>query len=250
MDYIAFYCALKHSSENEDFLIQSLKSYDIGSFLVVREIAEFTHQLTNGEHYHFLVQMSNEDYGRYRKRVFIDHYKLRGQAKKGEPRQYGKVNYLKNPDRMAIYMMKDFNQDEKSKSIVATTMTDSQLETWHQQSFKKGDKEQFRDVLEKYVEEQLKLECTKLVRTIMKLDDEILCQLDEREVVEGILWHVSEYYVKFNRQNAISTDEKNPYRGKKLSITKAQIRNFQNYFLLYNPMFKEVPDFIISALLE
>lgn len=247
MDYIAFYCALKHSPENEDFLIKSLLSYDIGSYLVVREIAEFTHQLTNGEHYHFLVQMSNEDYTRFRKRVFLDHYKLRGQAKKGLPRQYGKVNYLKNPDRMAVYMMKDFNQEEKEKSVVATTMSDSQLETWHQQSFKKGEKEAYRDKVEAYVMESL-LESHKDV--LLQVMGETYASNNCAIQVQELHHEIAKCYVRFVRENAKSTDEQNPYRGKKLSLTTAQIKNFQNYFILFNDIFKYVDDNIILSLIN
>ena len=43
------------------------------------------------EHYHFLVQIEDPAtfYTRFRKRVFIDKYALRGQAKKELPRQHG-----------------------------------------------------------------------------------------------------------------------------------------------------------------
>lgn len=137
VDYIAFFAAVTHTKENETFMVESLKSYDIGEYLVVKETSENSHKLTNGEHYHFLVQMKNEDYIRYRKRVFLDHFKLRGKAKNGLGRQYGKVNYLKDPDRMAIYMCKDVDkwkegeeEQHEYQSIVACTFTQAQLASW------------------------------------------------------------------------------------------------------------------------
>lgn len=140
LDYIAFFAAISHSPETEEYLVKSLLNYEIGSYLIVRETSANSHKLTNGEHYHFLVQMADIDYTRFRKRVFLDHFKLSGNSKGGKVRAYGKVNYLKDPDRMAVYMMKD-------DSVVATTFSESQLKSWYEQSFKKSEQKGYKDLL-------------------------------------------------------------------------------------------------------
>lgn len=242
MDYIAFFCALKHSTDNEDFLLNSLLSYDIGEYLIVRETAQDSHKLTNGEHYHFLVQMKNDDYTRYRKRVFIDRYKLRGQAKGGMGRQYGKVNYLKDPDRMAVYMLK-----ETKDNVVATTMTPQQLDSWKEQSFKKGEKDTYKDRVEAYVVESLwKSHRDVLLQVMGETYANNNCAIQ----VQDIHHEIAKCYVRFVRENAQSKDEQNPYKGKKLSLTRAQIKNFQNYFILFNDIFKYVDDNIILSLIN
>lgn len=154
MEYIAFYCAVRHGCDTEKFLVDRLKDYQIGRYLIVRERSLGKHAESDGQHYHFLVEMSNDDYIRYRKRVFIDHFKLRGRAVEGKARQYGKVQYLKDPDRMAIYMCKSILDDvpeDASSNVVATTMTASQLELWHQQSYKKIEKVALREKIIEFI---------------------------------------------------------------------------------------------------
>ena len=241
MDYIAFFCALKHSPEREEYLLNSLTSYDIGEYLIVRETAHDTHKLTNGQHYHFLVQMNNDDYVRYRKKVFIDHFKLRGQAKDGFGRQYGKINYLKSPDRMAIYMMK-----EDSDNVVATTMTQSQLERWKEQSFQKSEKDTYRDKVENYIVQQLWEHHQDDVFEIMHPSG-VLC--DELKV-HKLHQEIARYYIKFVRENSRDTNKENPYMGKRLTLSRVQIKNFQNYFILFNDIFKYVNDNQILSLIN
>lgn len=208
LDYIAFFAAVKHSSETEEFMIKSLLNYEVGSYLIVRETSANSHKLTNGEHYHFLVQMEDADYTRYRKSVFIDHFKLCGRSTKDKVRAYGKVNYLKDPDRMAVYMMKD-------DSVVASTFSDSQLNSWYEKSFKKSEQKGYKDFLKIYVDENLDV-------GLQGSSDDVfvrICMLQ----------------VKYNRiiaQQTKSSD--NPMGGMKNSLTKAQLTNFSNWYLLYH----------------
>ena len=207
IEYIAFYAAINHSTENEKYLIDCLKSYDIGSYLIVREVAENAHKLTNGEHYHFLVQMNNDDYTRFRKRVFLDHFKLKGRATKNQSRQYGKVNYLKDPDRMAVYMMKDNN-------VVESTFTEGQLESWYQQSFKKSEQRTYKDELTNYVKEHLEVNWHK--------DEEY-----------DIFCKICELQVKFNRWIAVVSREEHCLGGMKNSLTRAQLINYSVWYMTY-----------------
>lgn len=98
MDYIAFMCHT--TQEHFDYLEETLKEYNIGTYFIGYEAQPY-------EHYHFLVEMSNEDYVKFRKRVFIDKLKLRGQARQGQPRQYGKVNSIKDIEKMKSYTIKE-----------------------------------------------------------------------------------------------------------------------------------------------
>ena len=55
--------------EMVDYLEDTLKEYNIGTYFIGYEEKPY-------EHFHFLVEMENEDYVKYRKRVFIDKLKL------------------------------------------------------------------------------------------------------------------------------------------------------------------------------
>ncbi len=207
LDYIAFFCAVRHTDENEKYLIEMLKNYDIGSYLIVRETSPVAHKDTDGDHYHFLVQMKSDDWGRFRKRVFIDHFKLRGQAKSGLSRQYGKVNYLKDPERMAIYMLKD-------NSVVESTFTDSQLQSWYKQSYSKSESVGLKEKLVIYVKQRLSLSdwysCDGLGPT-------------DANDIRKVFFEICELYVMYYREHNIDK-----------TITKSQLSNFANYYMIYH----------------
>lgn len=104
----AFFCAIKHEYDFEIYKIWNEYRDQIGQYVISKEISEDgTHAETNGEHFHFCAQMSNETYHRISKRLFKDRFKLRGQAKDGLPKQYGKVSEIRDEARMIAYCLKD-----------------------------------------------------------------------------------------------------------------------------------------------
>lgn len=113
LQYHSFFAAIKHTEA--DHLFNILMEYNIGTYIIAREIANGAHEETQGEHFHFVVEMSTTDYHKYAKRIFKDKYKLRGQASKGKPRQYGKVKQIENIEKMKAYVMKDDNYTTNMK---------------------------------------------------------------------------------------------------------------------------------------
>lgn len=85
-----------------------LEYQSVGNYLVSAEETPY-------EHLHFIVEMSEQDYKRYSKRLFVDKYKLRGQAGRkgtiheGKPRQYGKVKEIHDIFKACCYTVKDGN---------------------------------------------------------------------------------------------------------------------------------------------
>lgn len=140
----AFFGAIKH--EHKDEVVDILKQYDIGLFIVSLEVSQDSHKATDGQHMHFYVEMSPQDYTRFAKRIFIDRFKLKGKATKGESRQYGKVQKIENVQRMKAYTVKDGN--------IVTNMSEGELELLKNISFKKQDKE---DEFEKLMEEMTRI---------------------------------------------------------------------------------------------
>lgn len=111
--------------EHIDYVETTLNNYGIGNYIIAME--ETTYQ-----HMHFLVQMTDEDYHKFSKRVFKDKFKLRGRAVKGEPRQYGKIHNIEDIEKAKAYTCKDGN--------LRTNMTDAQIQKYVDASFEKEDK--------------------------------------------------------------------------------------------------------------
>lgn len=145
MEYIAFMAAIKH--EHREYVMETLKEYDIGAYLVSFETAKDSHKETNGEHIHFLVQMTIKDYNAYSKRVFIKKFALRGKAAKDKPRQYGKVQKIESIDRMAAYTLKDGN--------IESNMSQAQLDAYREISHQRDDERTLQDALFDYMKECL-----------------------------------------------------------------------------------------------
>lgn len=137
LEYIAFMCACEHKLY--DYLEETLKEYAIGKYLMAAEVTKDSHSETNGEHFHFLVQMTDADYHKYSKRCFKDKLKLRGKAIDGKPRQYGRVKQIENIDRMAAYTIKQGN--------IRTNMTEAQLNAYKQITFESKEEKNFEDEL-------------------------------------------------------------------------------------------------------
>lgn len=196
MQYLAFFAAIKHSQI--EFLIQILTEYPIGAYLIGLETTTDSHKETNGEHFHFLVQMEDKDYHKFSKRIFIEKYKLRGRALTDKPRQYGKVNKIEDLTRMAAYTIKDGN--------IRTNMTEEQLADYKAISFKKEEKETFRDELIEFIRND-----------VGYMEGPYDCHRDPTfmEIGESII----KYYRKLH---------------KKLTLSKSQIESHIRYYQLYN----------------
>ncbi len=125
-DWIAFMCHLDRGYFNDIQTI--LDEYNPQRYIIAYENEPY-------EHFHFLVQIEEPAtfYTRFRKRVFIDKYKLRGQAKKDLPRQYGKVRDIEDLNKMASYTVK--NEDFRVYNI-----DEEEINEIIENSFNKSDK--------------------------------------------------------------------------------------------------------------
>lgn len=141
MSWHSFFCAVKH--DWYDYLEDTLQEYDIGYYLIGAENAPGKHKKSEGDHFHFMVQMLPKDYNSFSKRVFIDKFKLSGRARNGEGRQYGKVKNIEDEFKMKAYTVKDGN--------FRTNVPTDELEIIVATAFKKGEKQtedrKFRDRL-------------------------------------------------------------------------------------------------------
>ncbi len=133
--HLAFFGAIPHSQI--DYLNEVLQEYSIGEYVLCGETTTDAHKETQGEHFHFVVQMSLKDYHKFSKRIFIDKYKLRGVAKKGLPRQYGKVKVIENLAKMKAYTVKGGD-----KALIRTNLSCTELDALILESFQNEEKNQ------------------------------------------------------------------------------------------------------------
>lgn len=134
--WLAFFAAIKH--EHTESVLECLKKYDIGQFIIAKEKAGAAHSETEGEHLHFCVEMPPEQYVNFSKCCFIDKYKLRGRAPAGQSRQYGKVKEIRNLQKMQAYTLKDGDY--------ITNMDEEVIKELYKQSAKKVEKKNIYDI--------------------------------------------------------------------------------------------------------
>lgn len=208
MEYLAFMSAIRH--EHIEYVEGTLKEYDIGAYLIAMETCKDSHKETNGEHLHFLVQMTETDYHKYSKRVFKDKFKLRGKAVKDKPRQYGKVSKINDLERMGAYCIKDGN--------IVTNMTEQQLQSYKEISFKATEVKDFRQKLMEHLEVYCHNNTT--------LDR--YCQNVQPQFIE-IGTEILRYYRTLEN---------------KLPLSKSQIESHIRYFQMYHQKDKDAEQLI------
>ena len=116
-----------------DIIEQSLTSgrYDICEYLIAHE-----HPPNCYSHYHIAFEGTDKTYHAWSKYLFKDKYKLRGQAKGGKPRQYGKIRDIENLEKLLTYCVKDGN--------VRSNISSDRMERYFANSFKKDEKKNFQ----------------------------------------------------------------------------------------------------------
>ena len=210
MEWIAFFCAVRH--ENYDYLENTLQEYDIGLYLMAAEVTPLAHQATDGQHFHFLVQMNDTDYHKFAKRVFSDKFKLAGRAGNGKARQYGRVKKIEDLERLAAYTVKDGN--------IRSNMSEEQLKVYKEQAFTLEEKKDFRDKLMEY-----------LIVSVKELVDHKkdryfkFKQFQDKDGHADLKWKPVELYTMIIKY----------YRNlpEKLPVTPAQIESHVRYFMMY-----------------
>jgi hypothetical protein len=128
--WYAFFGAIRHLHMTEIHKIWD--ETDKGLYVVSKEISSESHQDTDGEHFHFVAEMTPIVYHAFSKRLFKDRFNLRGVAKDGLSRQYGKVKEIKDINRMIAYSLKDGDY--------ITNISDDEIDRYKLISFAKIEK--------------------------------------------------------------------------------------------------------------
>jgi hypothetical protein len=80
-------------------ILNHLKQYPIGDYVIARETDPYVH-------YHLFIEMDEADYNAFIQKVVRKQWKLRGRALTDKPKQYGKVKEIKKRDKMLAYTLK------------------------------------------------------------------------------------------------------------------------------------------------
>uniref|UniRef100_UPI004047C430 hypothetical protein n=1 Tax=Algoriphagus sp. TaxID=1872435 RepID=UPI004047C430 len=120
-----------HTAQLVKFLLKYIN--DDAEYIVGLETCETAHKETNGQHFHFAVEMEEKQYDNFRKSILVNHYKLRGRATKNLPRQYGKCKEVRDIDKFLAYTCKDQN-------IVTNIDDKKRIDAYIQESYKREEK--------------------------------------------------------------------------------------------------------------
>ena len=153
--WIAFMAVLPHSLSQE--IVEKLTSYpSTEGYIIAMETAQGSHSETNGEHFHFVVQMSPDDYNKLCNTFFKNKHKLRGRALKDKPRQYGRVKNIQDLDKMMAYTCKDAN--------IISNLTDEQLDKYINMSFKKQVDRNLEDDIIEFIQKDIERDIDNQIR--------------------------------------------------------------------------------------
>jgi hypothetical protein len=139
--------AIKH--EEKDTIIKHLEEYidEDRQYLVSMETSDDSHKETEGQHFHFAVCMDEKTYDKFRKTILVNKYKLRGQAKCGLPRQYGRIRNVRDETKFLTYMTK-----EKNNNLIFKNIDLEKIQQYIEDSYKKEKKTEYVDTLMQYLE--------------------------------------------------------------------------------------------------
>ena len=138
--YIAFMAHLPIEHKGQpmlQFLEKIIQEYPIGGYIIGEETTPFNH-------YHFVVQMTSDDYHNFSQRIFKKEYKLRGLARGGLPRQYGKLGEVEKLKRMKAYTLKAGN--------FVTNLGEAEIAELVDMSFEKSEEVKFDEKICREIE--------------------------------------------------------------------------------------------------
>lgn len=134
--FLFFMVAQPHSLL--ETLINDLEKYleACPQYIISSETSKDSHLDISGQHFHIATRMTEKQYDSFRKTILVKKYSLRGQAKNGLPRQYGKVLKVRDETKFLQYTLKDKNYISKNINL-------KQIQEWIDASYPRQDKFDF-----------------------------------------------------------------------------------------------------------
>lgn len=190
MDPIAF---MIHKGDNEitsEIILERLKEYELGDYVIAQESEPYIH-------WHIYAQLSIKDYNAFVAKTLRKEWKLRGRAIAGQPKQYGRVQGIKKPDKMLSYTLK--------QGIYISNYSEDYLQPFKDMSFTKDRATNDRDFKRKVLEEldkqfnemlldsDFKFTDKYLIKTIIKYHLKNKIDIRTKSYLDGILRYVRQY---------------------------------------------------------
>lgn len=190
MEPIAF---MIHKGDNQissDIILEKLKEYDIGDYIIAQENKPYTH-------WHIYIQMDIKDYNAFVAKTLRKEWKLRGRATGGAPKQYGRVQGIKKPDKMIAYTIK--------QGIYISSYSEEHLQPFKDMAFTKDRATNDRDFKKKVLEDldkqftemlldsEFKFTDKYLLKTIIKYHLNNKIDIRTKSYLDGILRYVRQY---------------------------------------------------------
>ena len=148
---ITFYLAMRHARDDEVYSAIEDYSNTETKFVISKEKCKNSHRETYGEHFHVVIDWDEKQYNKFKREVITKIWKLKGQARDGVGRQYGKEN-VGDEDTMISYILKDCPSFSKVKYFVELKYqgyTTEYLMERQKHSYQKEDKHtQIENVIE------------------------------------------------------------------------------------------------------
>lgn len=189
-----------------------IKEYKIGQYLICGETTPY-------DHLHFMVEMSDETYHAFSKRLFKDKYKLRGRACKGKARQYGKQKKIRDIEKALAYTCKMYKQHPE---LCKTNMSEETLHKYVELSYQKKEEKKPHEIYIERLSKQ-KPSSGETSRNLIILWME-LCPNTRPPLFRSLLWYayqakyitqdqfISEYYTESKFGFSVISDYNNfPY---------------------------------------
>jgi len=134
----------------QDDILSALRGYNIGHYIIAKEDKPYIH-------YHVVVEMEVNDYNAFiaqwvSKSSKANHQKggvwqLRGRIQNGKPKQYGKIQGIRTPDKLISYTVK--------QGIFITDVDKTWLQPYIDASFTKdtgNNDREIRDKMREYLD--------------------------------------------------------------------------------------------------
>jgi len=124
-------CFYAVSHKCKDKFMEIIKKYVTRCFIVALEKSKNSHKETQGEHYQCIFDMEETTYGNMNK-ALIKEFNLKGQARNGIGRQYGKItkDKINDIELACIYTTKEGN--------VISNIDQEQIKEWYEKSYMKS----------------------------------------------------------------------------------------------------------------
>lgn len=218
----AFMFGIYH--KHKDYVLSSMKELgSLGQYIIGLEVCDPPrHKLTNGQHFHFMAQMTDKDYTRFLQRM-IKHFELRGKSDMGEARQYGKVHKIRNEVKMKAYSVKDGN--------VITNLSEKELDELRAISCEKTERKKFRQKLYDYLNKRY-------LEWFVPNIDPHQYHPEQHDLHIGKL---PQLIIKFYKENYKEN-------GEDLSLSRSNIISIMTSFMMYHSI-TPVDDFTIQTFL-